>query len=207
MRRGRGAARRRCDRPRGRAHPVAGDEPHAQVGLQRREEQLGAHGLRQIVHAAGVARRLPGVAERACGDGDHRESRAVAGSRRSRRVASNPSRSPIRRSMKITSGRCSTRQFDRLEAASGRDDADAGALEQAGEDPPADRAVVDDERRHVLVPARACASSVGAVSPDRRSPCDASAPGTSGKAKKKRLPCPGTLSTLSSSPMLRPGAG
>ena len=81
-----------------------GDEPHAEVFLQHGEQRFGTNRLRQVVDAAGFARRLPGVSDRVRGDGDDRNV-AVAGSRPRRRVASRPSRSLILRSMKMTSGR------------------------------------------------------------------------------------------------------
>ena len=65
----------------GRRFGRAGAETnsHAEVRLQRREQRLGAHRLRQVVDAAGVARRLARVAERAGGDGNHRDVRRSPG--------------------------------------------------------------------------------------------------------------------------------
>ena len=75
---------------------------------------------------------------------------AVRSSAASRRVAENPSRSAIFTSMKITSGRWRVARSIAFEAAGGGDHLQPGALEQAGQDPAADGAVVHHQRRHVL---------------------------------------------------------
>ena len=69
----RDAAPARSRQRRGGASARSADELHAEVRLQRGEQRFGAHRLRQVVHAAGVARRLARVAERARGHRDHRD--------------------------------------------------------------------------------------------------------------------------------------
>ena len=105
--------------------------------------------------------------------------------------------------MKMICGRCVARELDGLEAAGRGDDADAGALEQAGQDVAVGRAVVDDQRRERSDPARAWRRAAAAPTrgrPVRRAP--SAVPATSGSVNQKRLPSPSTLSTFSSPPIL-----
>ena len=152
-------AARRCRARRGRSstagsaaarRPAAGDEPHAEVRLQRGEQRLGAHRLRQVVDAAGVDAPPSRVSPNALAVTAITGMSAVAGSAFSRRVASSPSRSPILRSMKIDVGRCL-----RASAIASRPPAAVitrtpALSSRRREDPAVHRAVVRDERRHVL---------------------------------------------------------
>lgn len=125
------------------------DELHAQMRHQGGEHRFGLHRLGHVGDAARFLRLPARVPQRTRGHGNNRNVRGrLVCPELSRRGEAVEIGHPHIHEDHV--GTMPPGEVESFETAGRRDHAEPCAFEQAGQDPPADRAVVDHERGHML---------------------------------------------------------